>query len=363
MTRQTETGPAIVYAAALLFATSTATAQAPEMPPSAVQVASVILTEITPTVPVTGTVYSRNELQITTGVDGQLLQVAEPGTVLAVGDVIAAIDTTQLDLQLAEQKAQAERAAAQLRFLNAQLGRQENLARGNSLSANQLEQTQSDRDVANSDLRIAQVRIDQIEDQISRAVIRAPFTGIVVERLRREGEDVSRGTVLARMTDTQNLEVRVFAPLRFAGRVKAGDSLKLFGFESELQGTVRTVVPSADMRSQSFELRIDMPETSDWVIGQLISAAVPMTNSKQSLAMPRDALILRREGAYVFRINSGGRAERVPVETGDSSGDLIAVEGDLQAGDKVVIRGAETLTDGRQVTVLDPPIAESATGG
>lgn len=343
----------LIYLSVLICIATGVQAQTPEMPPSPVQVATVILTEITPTVPVTGTVYSRNELQITTGVDGQLLQVAEPGTLLSAGDIIAAIDTTQLDLQLAEQRAQAERAAALLRFLNAQVARQENLARGNSLSANQLEQAQSDRDVAASDLRIAQVRIRQIDDQLLRAVVRAPFAGIVVERMRREGEDVSRGTVLARMTDTQNLEVRVFAPLRFAGRVKAGDTLRLFGFESELVGTVRSVVPSVDMRSQSFELRIDLPEISEWSIGQLISAAIPMKSSKQSLVVPRDALILRREGPYVFRINDGGRAEKIAVEPGDSSGELIAVSGDLQAGDRVVIRGAETLSDGRQVTVME----------
>ena len=116
------------------------------------------------------------------------------------------------------------------------------------------------------------------------------------------------------------------------------------------------------MRSQSFELRIDMPEKSDWVIGQLISAAIPMNTSTQSLVVPRDALILRREGAYVFRINNGGRAEKIPVETGDTSGDLMAVVGDLQAGDRVVIRGAETLSDGRRVTVMEqsePPAAGS----
>ncbi len=346
----------------ILLAAVAANAQMPEMPPSPVQVATVALAEITPTVPVTGTVYSRNDLQITIGVDGRLVQVAEPGTVLATGDEIARIDTTPLDLQLAEQQAQAQRAAAQLRFLEAQLRRQQNLVKNNSLSANQLEQTESDRDVAASDLKIARVRIRQIEDQLARAAVRAPFDGIIVERLRREGEDVSRGTVLARMTDTRNLEVRVFAPLRFAGRVRAGDALRLFGFESELTGTVRTVVPSADVRSQTFELRIDLPAENPWVIGQLISAAIPMKTSRQTLAVPRDALILRREGTYVFRINDGGTAERIEVQTGDSSGELIGVEGSLEAGDQVVIRGAETLTDGRQVTVLQDRDSAAAGG-
>ena len=79
--------------------------------------------------------------------------------------------------------------------------------------------------------------------------------------------------------------------------------------------------------------------------------AVPMQAGEASLAVHRDALILRQEGTYVFRIGDGNRAERIPVETGDSSGDLVAVTGALAEGDRVVVRGAETLTDGRVVSI------------
>lgn len=340
-------------AVALAGAVPALAAQAPEMPPSPVSVDVVGQAEITPTIPVTGTVYSRNDLQITIGVDGQLEFVAEPGTVVAKGEVIARIDTTPLELQKREQQAQLQRARAQLKFLNAQLTRQRDLLDTNSTSANQLEQTLSDRDVAASDLDIAELRIKQIEDQLARASISAQFDGVVIERLRREGEDVSRGTVLARITDTRNLEVRVFAPLRYAGRVKAGDNLRIFGYESEFVGTVRTVVPSADMRSQTFELRVDLSDQArtQWAIGQLVSVAVPMRSARESLTVPRDALVLRREGTYVFRVNDENRAERIAVETGDSAGTLVGVSGDLAVGDRVVVRGAETLSDGRTVAI------------
>jgi RND family efflux transporter MFP subunit len=318
---------------------------------------------ITPTLPVSGTVYSRNDLQITSGVDGQLDFVAEPGTLLAQGDVIASTDTLQLELQQAEQHAQEERARAQLKFLNAQLTRQSDLAQQNTLAVNELEQTESLRDVAASDLRIAQLRLRQIDDNLERATIKAQFSGVVVTRLRREGEDVARGTPLARVTDLENLEVRVFAPLRFSGRVNRGDALKIYGFQSEHRGIVRTVVPSVDQRSQTFELRIDLTAEAvqEWAIGQLVSVAIPMQASKESLVVPRDALILRRDGTYVFLINGENEAKRIEVITGDGSGELIAVEGDLNDGDKVVIRGAETLTDGREVTILEPKVTSSST--
>lgn len=70
---------------------------------SVVIVAPVEEANITPTMPIAGTVFSRNDLQITAGVDGRLEFVAEPGTVVAQGDVVARIDAEPLTLQRAEQ--------------------------------------------------------------------------------------------------------------------------------------------------------------------------------------------------------------------------------------------------------------------
>ena len=330
----------------------------PQVPPATVVVESVERMRISPTVPVTGTVYSRDDLQITLGVEGQLTFVAEPGTRVKQGDVIARIDTTQLELSRAEQQAQAERARAQLRFLDAQLRRQQDLADTNVLAANELEQTQSQRDVAASDLRIAELRVKQIDDQLSRAVIRADFAGVITERLRREGEDVTRGTVIARLLDTERLEVRVLAPLRYQGRVAIGDELKLFGFEREAKGVVRSIVPATDPRQQAFELLVEINGEAQWAVGELVSVAIPLRAASDVLAVPRDALILRQDGNFVFRVTSEGTAERVPVAIGDSNGNYIAVEGEIREGDSVVVRGGESLAPGQPVEILES--AESA---
>lgn len=335
----------------------------PQMPPASVVVQSVEKMLMSPTVPVTGTVYSRDDVQITIGVEGQLEYVAEPGTRVKKGTVIARIDTTQLELSRAEQEAQAERARAQLKFLDAQLRRQQDLADTNVVAANDLEQTQSQRDVAASDLRIAEVRLKQIDDQLRRAVVQADFAGVITERMRNIGEDVTRGTIVARLLDTDRLEVRVLAPLRYQGRIQPGDTLRLFGYEREMTGTVRSMVPATDPRQQAIELRIDInsgdinkngeAETQPWSVGELVSAAIPLRSASKVLAVPRDALILRQEGSYVFRVSKEGTAERIAVAIGDSTGEHIAIEGELAEGDQVVVRGGESLSPGQAVEVLN----------
>jgi RND family efflux transporter MFP subunit len=342
----------ILIAASLLLATLNAAAQQP--PASVVQVAEVTREELAPTVAVPGTVFSRNDVQITAGVAGQLELVHEPGTVVMKGEPVAVIDKTALMLQRAEQEALLARAEINIRQLESQLRRQRGLSDRSLVSEFDLEQTEANRDLAVSDANITKVRIRQIDDQIRRADVRAPFTGVVISRERRAGEDVSRGEVLASLTDVQNLEVRAFVPLKHLPRTVVGETLSIFASETNHPGTIRSLVPTGDVRSQTFEARIDLPPgaTGDWTVGQLVSVAVPIRARRLELTIPRDALVLRSDGAYVFRINGEDKAEQVQVTLGDSRGDLIAVSGALSEGDRVAIRGAENLREGADVRIL-----------
>jgi RND family efflux transporter MFP subunit len=324
------------------------------LPARAVQISTVSQTEVAPTVAVPGTVYSRNEVQITAGVGGRLVMVAEPGTVVAQGDYVARIDKQSLRLQRAEQEALLERAHINIRQLESQLRRQKELASSSLVSEFELEQTEANRDLAVSDANIIRVRIRQIDDLLQRADVRAPFSGVVISRSRRSGEEVARGEILGQLTDTQNLEVRAFVPLKHLPRTASGQRIDVFATDAAHTGSIRSLVPTGDVRSQTFEARIDLPAsaTRDWTVGQLVSVAIPIRARQLALAVPRDALVLRQNGSFVFRINADNKAEQVKVEIGDSAGDLVAVRGELAAGERVAIRGAENLSEGSEVRIL-----------
>ena len=352
--------PRPTVSCALLMAASLSFAQ--PMPASAVQISTVSRTEVVPTVAVPGTVYSRNEVQITAGVAGRLVLVAEPGTVVEKGDFVARIDKQSLRLQRAEQEALLERARINVRQLESQLRRQTELARSSLVSEFELEQTEANRDLAVSDASIIEVRIRQIDDLLQRADVRAPFSGVVISRSRRSGEEVARGEVLGQLTDIESLEVRAFVPLKHLQRTAAGQAIDVFATDAAHTGTIRSLVPTGDIRSQTFEARIDLPAgaTGDWTVGQLVSVGIPIRARQVALAVPRDALVLRQNGSFVFRITGDNKAEQVRVEIGDSSGELIAVHGDLAEGDRVAIRGAENLSEGADVRIL---VSETTSSG
>jgi RND family efflux transporter MFP subunit len=346
-----------IIAGALLLASSFASGQ--QIPAKVVQISTVSRTEIAPTVAVPGTIYSRNDVQITAGVAGQLVMVAEPGTVVQAGEAVASIDKVSLMLQRAEQEALLERAMINIRQFESQLRRQRELGAANLVSEFELEQTEANRDLAVSDANITRVRIRQIDDLLRRADVRAPFAGVVISRNRRAGEEVARGEILGRMTDVANLEVRAFVPLKHLPRTAVGQSIDVFATDVAYSGTIRSLVPTGDVRSQTFEARIDLPSeaTRGWTVGQLVSVAIPIRPSQLALAVPRDAVVLRQNGSFVFRINEENKAEKVAIDLGDSAGDLVAVNGDLTEGDRVAIRGAENLSEGADVKIL---VSESA---
>ena len=317
-----------------------------------ITVSQVVSASVGPRVPAAGTVFSRNEIQITAGIAGRLEWVAEPGDQINAGESVARFDCEMLELQRERQVAQAERADINFKTLSREVERLETLTATNAISIMQYERTQADRDLAKGDLAIARITIRETDNQLRRCNVKAPFSGVVTEQLQRAGEDVERSTVLAAITDTQNLEVRASVPIRYLPRMRIGEIAEVKTSEMRLEGRIRKIVPAANSQSQTFEVRLELPKDAPQVVaaGQLVSVTLPLS-ANAALTVPRDSVVLREDGAFVMRINSDQKAERVSVEVTESNGDHVAVRGALESGDRVAVRGAESLQDGELVEV------------
>ncbi len=317
-----------------------------------ITVSEVVSASVGPLVPAAGTVFSRNQTQITAGLAGRLEWVAEPGDQINVGESVARFDCEMLELQRERQVAEADRADINFRTLSREVERLEGLRETNAISVMQYERTQADRDLAASDLVIARITIRETDNQLRRCNVKAPFSGVVTGQMRRAGEDVERSTVLAAMTDTQHLEVRASVPIRFLPRMEIGELAEVKMNELRLEGRIRKIVPAANSQSQTFEVRLELPEGAPSVVaaGQLVSVTLPLS-ANAALTVPRDSVVLREDGTFVMRINSEQIVERVSVEVTESNGDYVAVRGELESGDRVAVRGAESLQNGELVAV------------
>lgn len=317
-----------------------------------VTVAEVRNDNVVPRVPAAGTVFSRNEAQITAGIAGRLEWVAEPGDLVNTGQAVARFDCEMLELQRERQVAEADRASISHLALSREAERHEALDDASVISEIERERTKASRDLAGTELRIARIAIRETESQLRRCVVRAPFSGVMTERLQRAGEDVERSTVIAAMTDTANLEVRASVPIRFLPRMRTGEHAEVHMNDLRLEGRVRKIVPAANSQSQTFEVRLDLPAGAPGFVaaGQLVSVELPLS-AAPALTVPRDSVVLREDGTFVMRINGDAIVEQVAVEVTEADGDSIAVRGKLHSGDRIAVRGAEALEEGELVSV------------
>jgi len=322
-------------------------------PPAPVEVVEARLTVLAPSLELPGTVVSRNDARLAAEVPGRLQWIAEIGARVGEGAVVAKIEDTYLRLQKAEFEGIIERDTAKRDFLAREVRRLRTLAEKNIAAKNQLDQTESELASASSELVVGQARLNQIEVQLAKTQIIAPFPGIVTERLLSPGEHTSPGDPVIRLVQPDALEVVSRAPLASLNYVSEGGSLEVKGDRYRGSGEVRTIVPFGDGRSHLFELRVSLPPTP-WRVGESVRLSVPSAEPIEVLAVPRDALVLRREGTSVFRVLEDGTAERVTVTTGVGAGRMIQVTGGLSDGDTVVVRGAERLRSGQKVAVVTP---------
>ncbi len=309
---------------------------------------------------VAGTVISRHEARLAAEVAGKLVQVKEVGTRVKEDGVVARIDPTFAKLKVEEFKAQVEGDRARLDFLKNEVQRNKSLAVQNNAAQTRLDEVRTDREVARNELHISRVRLKQAREELRRHTIRSPFAGVVAERLLRRGERAEVGDDVVKVIDSRALEVKARVPLGTLDFVHEGMPLTLSINGHNISALVRALVATGDGVSRLLDLRIAL-ENGVWTVGQTVRVALPTAKAEIALAVPRDALVLRRDGAFVFLINKENKAQRVAVKLGVASGELVAVSteesGGLQAGDRVVVRGGERLRPGSLVKILAEPDA------
>jgi len=335
---------------ALTFATAVMDgAAAADEPPVPVVVTEARMEKFAANLTATGTVISRNDARISGEVGGTLAWIAEPGAAVKRGAAIARIDTERLMLALRDNEAAVKRLEAQLDLLATQRKRLQTLG-SNVVSQSQLDEAASRERMAEQDVEQARVARDRARLDVNRATVRAPFDGIVAERLQQSGEFVSSGTPLLRLVNDGDLEVVARAPLTMADAVGAGAVAQLIDGDRKSSGTVRAVIPVGDERSRMVELRIALTDRS-WRVGAPVRVEIAPRHLKAVVTVPRDAVILRQGASYVMRVKSDNTAERVAVNIGPGHANQVQIDGTLQAGDRIVVRGAERLQPGQTVKV------------
>ncbi len=336
-------------AALLASGLLTLTAGMAQIPPALVQVAPAKTISIAPFQDVPATVYSVNRAHIAAELDGRLLEVLKTGSIFNPGDELVQLDDEDYTISLREAEVVVSREQARLEYLERETDRLARLSESDHVSKTQLERTRSERNVSQQELQAGKVRLSRAYFNLERLSIKAPFAGIVTERIKRPGEWVAAGDDIIAVADPTRLEIRARASALNLPHLSIGQIIKIRDANQNSTAKIVSIVNVGDTESGLYDI-ILQPDSAIWYAGQSLRVSLPTQAARSALAIPRDALVIRRDGISVFRI-ADNKSEKIDIQTGIASGDLIEAIGDLSDGDQLVIRGNERLRPGQDVQI------------
>lgn len=319
-------------------------------PLPAVVIETAKMARIAPQIGLVGTVVSHYDAQLAAEVSGRVAWVADVGTVVKKGDVVVRLDPSVASQQLASDAANVARLKAQLVYDRTQADRMQKLFDQNAIAKATRDQAISARDVDVGALAQADAARNTSQYNFDHVQIRAPFDGRVVQWLINPGEYATAGKPTVRLVDTGTLEISAQAPIEVAQFIHEGMDVTAFIENKPITAHVLTIVPVGDQLSRTVEIRLTLAPGTAFV-GDSAKVMVASAAPRDAIAVPRDALLLREEGTYLFKLDKTNAAVRIAVETGSSLGDLVEVKGLIAPGDRIVVRGGEHLEAGQKVRV------------
>jgi len=320
-----------------------------------VSVAEVTSEHLSPTMMVSGRVQSRASTSLSSGISGKLMWVAEPGHRVEAGQMVARLDDKPQRLVVRQLQARLKRIEISVHRLERQLHRYDQLHRTQAISDTQKDDLSSELALARADKQVLEIELEQAREDLARTLIIAPFDGVITQRFKHQGEDISHNQSVLELVNTEQLEVAVHGPLQYSSFAEQLGTLQVFMGNQHHTLPLRALIPVSDSGSQSFSAFLSVPEhqTENYHIGQLVSVAIPTAAPAEQYLVPRDAIVLSDKLSRVYVLDNEQKAIAITVELGEGQGEYISVSGALSVGQQVIVRGAETLQPGQTVRILD----------
>ena len=344
--------------ACMLSMTGTAFAAADRSP--LVVVSTATTDTVIKQVPLTGTVTSARIARLSTEVSGLVKKVnVEVGDHVKNDALLLELDSeieqlTLAALQASTRQARAELADAKRRAEDARL-----LRKQKNISENELRLLEAEVEVDTSMLVKQQAEERRQQARVDRHILRAPFSGVISERLTETGEWIEPGNPVLTLVAVDDLRIEFRVPQEFFTRINPQSMLSVTLDalpERVFDAGIDTVVPVSDPSSRTFLIHatvnaVDVQMTP----GMSVHGKLGLTTGRQGVVVPRDAILRYPDGRItVWVVNPGSEPPSVTekrVTTGHSFDGMMTIREGINAGDVIVVQGNESLQEGQQVRI------------
>lgn len=265
--------------------------------------------EIEQTLPLTGTLSALNTITLKAKVAGTLETLAvREGESVKAGQILGRMSLADLVPRRQEKAALLASAQASLNLAEKQRYSNQQLLSKGFISQNSFDNTSSQFEIARANVDAAQAQLRLAEQALEDAVLRAPFNGVVAQRLAEPGEKLPLDAKIVTLVDLSVLEMQAPVPANDLLRVNIGQTAKIIaqGYEHQLSATVVRINPSTSSgtRSVIIYLRVENPQlqvrSGVFAQGDLLVSKTPV-----KLALPQSAIIQEKGEAVAYSVESG----------------------------------------------------------
>ncbi|MFM0035807.1 efflux RND transporter periplasmic adaptor subunit [Paraburkholderia strydomiana] len=286
---------------------------------------------------------------------------ADIGARVKQGQLLAELDTPEIDQELAQALAQRQQTSSSLGLAKSSLERWQQLRQRDAVSQQELDERQSTytQDVAN--LAAADANVKRLQQLESFKRIVAPFAGVVTQRNVDVGDLIDAGSGTSRalfaLAQSDPLRVYVQLPQAYAQNVSVGQKVVVTQAElpgQQFHGTVTHISGAIDVPTRSLQIEVTLPNPDDKLRpGAYVQVAVPAA-AHAELSVPGNALLFRAEGPRIAVVDAKGNVELRKVVIARDLGQTLEIESGIGLDDRIIINPSDSIADGDHVQVTQP---------
>jgi RND family efflux transporter MFP subunit len=268
------------------------------------------------------------------------------------GDLLFSIDSGDIKSQIQQANAGYQQAIAALKDARLDYDRFTKLYKEDSVSKQQYDKIRLQFSVAQENLAAAKSGLDQAKAQLNYANVKAPFDGVVVEKMAVAGSLAAPGNPIVVLENLKSLSVQTQVAEDLYAVLRSGDEAEIVidGIDKPIVGTIYTMVSAADPKTRTHTVKLSLPEADDLNSGTFARVRF-VRGERQTMTIPKSAVITRAgiEGVFVVE---HGRAFFHMVRTGMEMDGLVEIQSGLVLGEQVVISNNESMLNGDIIDVI-----------
>lgn len=300
---------------------------------------------------------------------GYLVQwTRDIGSKVKKGELLARIDTPEVDQELSQTRAAREQIVAQLNLAKISAERYQALRKSDSVSQQEADQQVSGYQQSTANLAAADANVRRLEQLESFKNVYAPFSGVLTRRNVDPGALINAGSAGRELFDIAEVDpIRVFVnvPQAYAGIIKVGAPawVELQEFPgTKFHGKVARTSDALDPATRTLVTEVDVPNHDGKLLPGSYGQVHFETNSAdvRRLTIPVNAMLFRAEGPRVAVVGQNNQVQLRTIAIGRDYGATLEILSGIDPNDSVIINPSDSIEDGQKVNIATPSATQSS---